>query len=98
VNPKDATALAYLAGYYAMLNKQSAAMQNLEKAIALAPSDPDVRLRAAVIYNHFSETDQCIGALKKAVALGLPTSMIRDTPDFDHLRQTAEFQSLIQSH
>ncbi|HZQ22018.1 MAG TPA: protein kinase [Terriglobales bacterium] len=98
VNPKDAMALAYLADYNAMLDKKATALQSLGKAITLAPADPDVRLRAALIFNHFSETDQCLSALRKATALGLPTSMIRDTPDFDHLRQSPEFQSLFQSH
>ena len=97
VNPRDSTTLAYLAGYYAMIGDKRSALKNLRGALALAPSDPDIELRAAIIYNHFDESSECLASLQKAIGSGLSPSMIRDTPDFDHLQQNPDFERLLSS-
>jgi tetratricopeptide (TPR) repeat protein len=97
VNPQDATTLAYLAGYYAMVGEKNSALENLRRAVALAPSDPDIGLRAAIIYNHFDDISECLASLRKALEAGLSPSMIRDTPDFDHLQQNLDFAKLVKN-
>jgi tetratricopeptide (TPR) repeat protein len=96
VNPRDATLLAFLATYHAMLGQKQMAVNNLQKALELAPVDADVRFRAALVYNQFGDTNQCLSALEKAVAAGISDSTIKDTPDFDHLWQNPRFQSLVK--
>lgn len=94
VNPRDATLLAFLATYQAMVGERASALADLDQAIELAPTDADVRFRAAIVYNHFAEVDKTLSALEKAVSLGYPASVIRDTPDFDHLHENARVQAL----
>ena len=97
VNPRDATLLAFLATYNAMLGKKEMAFRNLQRAEEIAPRDADVKFRSALVYNHFGETEKCIAALEKATAAGLSPSMIRDTPDFDHLHSNPRISLLIKT-
>jgi tetratricopeptide (TPR) repeat protein len=94
VNPKDSTVLAFLADYNAMSRHRQKAVEEIEQALALAPADGEVRLRAAIIYNQLGDTERCLASLEKAVAVGYSRQMIRDTPDFDHLHSNPQFQGL----
>jgi Flp pilus assembly protein TadD len=96
VNPRDATLLAFVATYNAMVGDKVAALLNVQRAVELAPTDADVRFRAALVYNHFGDTEQTLSSLEKAVAAGYPPSAIRDTPDFDHLRDHQRVQVLLR--
>jgi serine/threonine-protein kinase len=95
VNPRDDSALALLAGYYAMTDRKKQALATLDRALAIAPQNLDLLLRAAIVHNHFNETDQTLAWLKKAVQAGYPIKSIQDAPDFDTLRSNHEFQALI---
>jgi serine/threonine-protein kinase len=95
INPHDSTLLAFRATYNAMVGDKSSALSDLQDALRLAPSDPEVNFRAALVYNHFGDTEQCLASLEKAVAAGYPPSAIRDTPDFDHLREQSRIQKLL---
>jgi len=95
VNSKDAVTRAYLADYYAMLGDKRAATTELDKALTLAPQDPDVLFRASIVYNQFGDERQTLDWLKKAVAANFSRTTVRDTPDFDHFKANPAFQSLI---
>jgi len=94
VNPKDTAVLAFLADYNAMSRHQQKAVEQIERAIALAPEDGEVRLRAAIVYNQLEDTERCLASLEKAVAVGYSADVIRDTPDFDHLHSNPRFRAL----
>jgi len=94
VNPKDTIVLAFLADYNAMSRHRNKAVGEIEQALALAPADGEVRLRAAIVYNQFGDTDRCLASLEKAVAVGYSAQVIRDTPDFDHLHNNPRFRAL----
>ena len=94
VNPRDAIPLAYIAVYEAMSGNRKKALQELEQALALAPADSEVRLRAAIAYNQLEDRQRCLASLERAVALGYSTQVIRDTPDFDTLRDDPRFRAL----
>lgn len=96
VNPKDATLLAFSADYNAMIGKRDKALAQMEQALAVAPSDAEVRFRAAIVHNHFGETDQSLSSLEAAASLGYSLQVIRDTPDFDHLRSNVRYRALTQ--
>ncbi len=97
VNPRDPLILAYLANYSAMVGDRRVALGYLQRALAVAPSDGEVLLRAAVVYNHFKQTDQTLFYLKKAVDVGYSRAIIKDTPDFESLRQTPQFKALVST-
>ena len=94
VNPRDTTVLAFLADYNAMSGHRQKAVEQIERAIALAPQDGEVRLRAAIVYNQLGDAERCLASLEKAVAAGYSAEVIRDTPDFDQLHSNARFRAL----
>jgi tetratricopeptide (TPR) repeat protein/tRNA A-37 threonylcarbamoyl transferase component Bud32 len=96
VNARDATLLAFVATYHAMLEDKMAAMRDVQRALDLTPTDADVRFRAAIVYNHFGDTERTLSFLEKAIAAGYPATAIRDTPDFDHLRDNPRVQALLK--
>ncbi len=95
VNPRDGLTWAYRSTYLAMLDRKDEALISLQKAISFSPQDPDVRLRAALVYNHFGDTDRTIEWLRKAREAGTSASLIRGTPDFDHLSGDPRLQALL---
>jgi len=94
VNPRDANLLADTADYYAMLDQEQLAREQLERALAVTSGDADVLFRAAILHNHFHETDKTIEYLSKALGAGFSPILIRDTPDFDPLRSDPHYQKL----
>jgi eukaryotic-like serine/threonine-protein kinase len=94
VNPKDTTVLAFLADYNAMRGHHQKAVEQIEQALARAPEDGEVRLRAAIIFNQLGDTERCLASLEKAVSVGYSAEVIRDTPDFDHLHSNPRFRAL----
>jgi eukaryotic-like serine/threonine-protein kinase len=95
VNPKDATARVYVAEYSAMLGDRPTAMRELQRAQELAPTDPDIMFRAALVYNQFGDRTQTLDWLGKTVAAGYSRSTVRDTPDFVSLQADPKFKSII---
>jgi len=94
VNPRDASALAFSADYYAMLEQEPQARDRLSRALEVAPADAEVLFRAAILYNHFGNTEKALDYLTKSVAAGYSQTAIRDTPDFDRLRDDPRFRAL----
>jgi tetratricopeptide (TPR) repeat protein/tRNA A-37 threonylcarbamoyl transferase component Bud32/TolB-like protein len=95
VNPKDAVTRAFVASYYAMSGDKRPATTELNKALNVAPQDPDVLFRASLIYNQLGDDRQTLDWLKKAVAANFSRTTVRDTPDFDHLKSNPAFQEII---
>jgi eukaryotic-like serine/threonine-protein kinase len=98
VNPRDSENLGFVAVYNAMIDDKKAAMNNLGRALAVAPKDADVLFKAAFVYSHLGDTDQALTWLKKALNAGYPKSAVRDTPEFDHLLTDPRFQGLMGSN
>ena len=95
INPRDATILACTADYYALLGQERHSQEQLAKALAVTTSDPDVLFRAAILYNHFRDTEKTLEFLGRAVAAGYSRTVIRDTPDFEHLKVDPRFTALL---
>ena len=73
VNPSDAIVLAFLADYNAMSQHRQQAIKQIEQAMALAPANGEVRLRAAIVYNQLGDTDRCLSIAEKGGFSGLFT-------------------------
>jgi len=98
VNPNDAQLLASLAMYQAMRSEKKAALDNLEAALQLQPKSPDILFAAGITYQQLGDSERALDALEKAVSLGVSPEMLRDTPNFDALKDNPRFVGLIQSH
>jgi len=96
VNARQGVTLGHLARYHAMLGERKSALADLQRALEVAPDDPEVRFCAAEVYNQFGETDRTLSWLEKAVAVGYSPATIRHTPDFDLLRASPRFQALFR--
>jgi len=97
INSRDAVGLAFRATYHAMVGDKPDALSDVQKALQLAPKDAEVNFRAALVYNQLGDTERCLSSLEKAVASGYPVSAIRDTPDFDHLRDYPRIRALFRT-
>jgi serine/threonine-protein kinase len=95
VNPRDDDVLGLLATYHAMLGEKQSAMAALNRGLAVAPKSPDLLYRAALVHNHFDETDLTLQSLDKALAAGFSPVTVRDVPDFDSLRDKPKFKQLL---
>jgi eukaryotic-like serine/threonine-protein kinase len=98
INPRRYDILGMLATHRAMLGEKQAAMANLNRALAIAPNDPDLQYRAALVHNHFGGTEPTLKWLSSALAAGFSPMTVRDAPDFDSLRNNPKFQRLMQPH
>ncbi len=98
VNPSDAPILAFTADYYAMLGQEKQAREQLARALEVTSTDADVLFRAAIMHNHFGDTEKTLEYLDKAVAAGFSPIVIRDTPDFDHLKGDKRYRRLLPSN
>jgi eukaryotic-like serine/threonine-protein kinase len=95
VNPRDALTLAFTADYYAMLDQEVQGKEQLTRALAIAPGDAEVLFRAAILYCHFGNPDKTLDFLSQSLSAGYSRTVIRDTPDFDRLKDDRRFQALL---
>ncbi|MFY9585147.1 MAG: tetratricopeptide repeat protein [Candidatus Acidiferrales bacterium] len=96
VNARSARVLADVGSYHAMLDERQPALARLRRALEIAPDNPDVRFKAALIYIQLGDSDRALGWLEQAAAAGFSTAIIRDTPDFDPLHANPRFQALLR--
>ncbi|MBA3914541.1 MAG: protein kinase [Acidobacteriales bacterium] len=96
VNAKDRTALLYVAQDYAMTNNQRAATSYLRKAESAGNPDGDFFTTAAIVYVQAGDREKALDYLEKAIAAGVTSSSLRDTPNFDTLRVSTRFQKMIE--
>jgi len=95
LNPRDSFTLAFTADYYAMIDQEQQAREHIMRALEIAPTDADVLFRAAILYNHFRDPEKTLDFLNKSVSAGYSQTVIRDTPDFDHLQNDPRFRALL---
>ena len=98
LNPNSAQLRSSLAMYHAMRGERKPALDNLDASLRLPPKSPDLFFNAAITYEQLGDTTRALNALAKAVSLGLSPQFLRDTPNFDGLRDNPRFLGLIQTH
>jgi eukaryotic-like serine/threonine-protein kinase len=94
-NPKDQIAQIYIAEYSAMIGDRHTATSAMQKALAIAPHDPEVLFRAALVCKQLGDDRQALNWLRKAADANYSRTIIRDSPDFATLAADADFQQLI---
>ncbi len=94
-NPRDATALSYLAQYNAMVGQANAATDNINRALALAPNDQNVLFEAGLVFDQLDRPEKSLDYLEKAVAAGYSANTLLDTPNLDNLHDHSRFQKLV---
>src|SRR2546429_479594 len=97
LNPNDAVLLSSLAIYHAMRGEKKPALDNLDSALRLQPQSPGLLFNAGIVYQQLGDTKRALDALERAVSLGISPQYLRDTPNFDALRDHPRFVALIQT-
>ena len=97
INPREAAALGQVALCNAMLGNAAAAEQSLQRALDLAPADPDLQLKGAMIESKFGHPDRATVFLEKALATGASPGVVRNTPNFDELVKSEPLQKLLRA-
>jgi serine/threonine-protein kinase len=98
VNARDANLLGYLAGYYAMLGDRAHAVPDLNRALNLAPKNPELLFNAALVHSQLGDTSLALDWLGKALAAGYSRSVVASTPNFENLNTNSRYQKLMQPH
>jgi serine/threonine protein kinase/tetratricopeptide (TPR) repeat protein len=96
VNPRDAQLLSSLAMYYAMQGERKAALDSIDASLHLQPNSPDLLFNAGIAFQQLGDTKHALDALERAVSLGVSPQMLRDTPNFDALKDNPRFVRLIR--
>ena len=96
VNPRDSSALGQIAVANAMLGDRGAAVEYLGRALALASSDPDLQLKAAIVETRLGHSDRAVDCLARALARGISPELIRTNPVFDELAKSQRLQKLLR--
>jgi tetratricopeptide (TPR) repeat protein len=95
VNSRDVTTITAIAYYQAMLGNSGLARSYIKEALRTAPDSSDVLFNAALVANQFGSTKEALIYLDKAVAAGCSKTLLRDTPNFDNLRDQPGFKNLL---
>jgi serine/threonine-protein kinase len=95
LNAHDAQLLSSLGMYHAMRREKKAALENLEASLRLQRKSPDFLLNAGIVYQQLGDTKRALDSLERALALGISPELIRDTPNFDALRDNPRYVSLL---
>jgi eukaryotic-like serine/threonine-protein kinase len=98
VNPRDAKTLSFVAYYHAMLGEKQPALSTLERAVQVDPHNVELLLNAALIDHQVGDAVRTLEWLEKALAAGLPPAAVRNTPNFDALRDNPRFQALMKKY
>jgi len=97
VNPRDATVLSAIAGYYGMLGRRQEALNYLNQALHLSENkDPEVLFEAAMVHNQLGETAIALQWLEKARSAGFSPTTISDAPALDNLHGNVAFQAILK--
>lgn len=98
-NPDDARARILHANALAELGKKDDALHESRQAIELSPGDPVMLYNVACLYSKLSEPQRAIDTLRQGIAAGYANyPWIKQDPDFDCLRDNAEFKALMAGH
>jgi len=94
--PEDVRARILLAGSYAHFGNKNDAAQQLEKAVAMRPNDPNTLYNAACTYGLLDMKPEALAMLKRAAETGFSDmEWISRDPDLASLHGDAEFEQLI---
>jgi tetratricopeptide (TPR) repeat protein/TolB-like protein len=94
-NPGDPGAMVWKAVYLAMLDEKVAAEEILGKALSVDSPSADTLYKAAIIYQHFGQTEKAVDYLAQSLKSGAPVREARNEPIF---REAPEFREVLSKY
>jgi tetratricopeptide (TPR) repeat protein len=98
VNEKDVRAMSRAAGFEAKLGLSAEARAHAARAVALAPRDPDVQFKRAVVATLVGDRATALKALDQALTLGYKASDAKNDYDLAAIKDSPEFIALLNNH
>ena len=96
LNPRDSVILADLAYYYSMVGDRKLALNYLDRSLLLGHSDKQLLFSAAQVYNQLRDTGPALELLSKALDADYSRSVVDATVNFDNVRDSPRYQTLMQ--
>lgn len=90
-NAQNADFVSRLGLYAAKLGDQAAVQSYVQKALSLAPENPEILYRAGVCFEMLGQRDAAISAINKARQLGFAMKIIESDPELLSLRRDAKY-------
>jgi protein O-GlcNAc transferase len=98
VNDKDTRAMSRAAVFEAKLGMARAAADRAEQAVSLAPGDPEVQYKRAVVAALIGDRAGALSALNVALTLGFNAEEARNDYDLASIKDSPEFTDLLNRH
>jgi superkiller protein 3 len=98
VNDRDSRNLSRIAAFEAKLGMAAEAVAHATQAVAIAPRDPDVRYKLAVVYAVAGRNGEALRALREAIGLGYKAAEANADYDLAGIKGSAEFAQIIAGH
>jgi tetratricopeptide (TPR) repeat protein len=95
LNPKDVTAQCQIATALAKTGKTAEASREMQKALALDRTDPNVLSDAAIVAASAGHDAEALGLLRQAAGAGYCREIIARQPEFARFQTKPEFRSII---
>ena len=95
LEPLSAQARVDLALYCAYAGDAACALENAQRAVDLEESSAEFRRVFAVVHAVLGNDDVCLEWLEEAVTLGVSRAQLDATPEFERLRGTARFETIV---
>lgn len=96
VNPRDAQLKAFLGSFWSALGNKEKALAEINDALQLNPTDGEVLLRAALVYEGSGMRDRALQAIERAVKGGYSVEEIQGWPPLEGLRQDPRYQKIVE--
>jgi serine/threonine-protein kinase len=96
VNSDDARTRGCLAAYLSHLGEHERAVDEIEEACALAPSDVEVLLHRVLVFELAGHREKALHALEAGIKAGVSINELEDHPDLVDLRRDTRYQHILQ--
>jgi tetratricopeptide (TPR) repeat protein len=98
-DPRYAEAYSDRAVAYMVQKKYNKAMDDLRKAVDLAPQSPSIRYNLASLHSLQANTDLALDEIDAALARGFSDyDALRKDPDLNNVRRHPEFRKVLERH
>ena len=91
--PQDVVLQSALGLEYARASDREQAVAHLESAVAMAPTDASVLVRAAEAYDALGNRAKAVDYMNRAVAAGYPFDRLKQDPDFRGILSDPKFKA-----
>jgi tetratricopeptide (TPR) repeat protein len=95
VNPREATVMGRLAGYYAKKDDPAHALEWMNRARNLDPNSIQLMSQAAIVHTIANHSEEALKDLREAFQKGYSPEEARREPEFKSLQSRPEFAPLL---